>query len=155
GYDESEWSGITCDEEASVAPSEFTVAYAGTLDDDRTPEPLFKAARGLIDWGELDGGHLRFDFVGHCDTAQGRRVVDIAAEWGLERCLRLYGVLSKAATLAVVVRSDLLLLLAEGWPLQIPAKTYEYLRAGSPIIALAPPDGAVAALMGATGGGWV
>src|SRR5262249_4435176 len=78
-----------------------------------------------------------------------------AAEWGLEKCLRLYGVLSKAATLAVVVRSDLLLLLAEGWPLQIPAKTYEYLRAGSPIIALAPPDGAVAALMGATGGGWV
>jgi hypothetical protein len=131
------------------------VAYAGTLDDDRTPEPLFKAARGLIDQGELDGGHLRFDFVGHCGTAQGRRLVDIAAEWGLEKCLRLHGVLSKAETLAVVVRSDLLLLLAEGWPLQIPAKTYEYLRAGLPILALAPPDGAVAALMGVTGGAWV
>jgi Glycosyl transferase 4-like domain len=155
GYDEAEWSGITCRDKAGGAPSEFVVAYAGTLDDDRTPEPLFKAARGLIDQGELDGGHLRFDFVGHCDTAQGRRLVDIAAEWGLEKCLRLRGVLSKAETLAVVVRSDLLLLLAEGWPLQIPAKTYEYLRAGLPILALAPPDGAVAALMAATGGAWV
>jgi hypothetical protein len=64
-------------------------------------------------------------------------------------------VLTKAETLAVVVRSDLLLLLAEGWPLQIPAKTYEYLRAGLPILALAPPDGALAALMGTTGGAWV
>ena len=155
GYDEAEWSGITCGDEARVASSEFAVAYAGTLDDDRTPEPLFKAARGLIDQGELDGSHLRLDFVGHCDMAQGRRVVDIAAEWGLEKCLRLHGVQSKAETLAVVVRSDLLLLLAEGWPLQIPAKTYEYLRAGLPILALAPPDGALAALMGTTGGAWV
>jgi len=155
GYDEAEWSGIRRNDEAGVVPREFAVAYAGTLDDDRTPEPLFRAARHLIDQGELDAGQLRFDFIGHCDTAQGRRLVDVAAEWGLEKCLRLHGVLNKAETLAAVVKSDLLLLLAEGWSLQVPAKTYEYLRAGLPILALAPPDGALAALFRTTGGAWV
>jgi len=80
-----------------------------------------------------------------------RRLVGIAADWGLEKCLRVHGVLTKAETFAILVQSDLLLLLAEGWPLQIPA----YLRAGPPILALAPSAGAIAALLDTTSGGWV
>jgi len=156
GYDEAEWSGIRTNyDQPRVRRREFAVAYAGTLEDDRTPEPLFRATRRLIDRDELDPCQIRFDFIGRCDTAHERRLIDIAADWGLEKCLQLHGVLTKAETFGILVQSDLLLLLAEGWPLQIPAKTYEYLRAGVPILALAPSTGAAAALLGTTGGAWV
>ena len=53
-----------------------------------------------------------------------------------------------------MAQSDLLLLLAEGLTLQIPGKTYEYLRAGRPILALTS-EGALADLLRRTGGAWV
>jgi len=53
-----------------------------------------------------------------------------------------------------MVGSGLLLLLAEGLSLQIPGKTYEYLRAGRPILALTS-EGSLADLLRKTGGAWV
>jgi CelD/BcsL family acetyltransferase involved in cellulose biosynthesis len=53
-----------------------------------------------------------------------------------------------------MMRSDLLLLLAERFIIQIPGKTYEYLRAGQPILALTP-EGALAKFLRKTGAGWV
>jgi hypothetical protein len=53
-----------------------------------------------------------------------------------------------------MTQSNLLLLLAEGWSVQIPGKTYEYLRAGRPILALTS-EGAAARLLRTTGGAWV
>ena len=50
--------------------------------------------------------------------------------------------------------ADLLLLLAEKFVIQIPGKTYEYLRAGRPILALTP-EGALANLLRRIGGGLV
>ncbi len=44
--------------------------------------------------------------------------------------------MERAKALRALVDSDLLLLLAEDWTLQVPAKTYEYLRAGPPVLAL-------------------
>ena len=60
----------------------------------------------------------------------------------------------RAQTLQRIAQSDLLLLLAEGWALQIPGKTYEYLRAGRPILALTS-EGALADLLRRTGGACV
>ena len=48
----------------------------------------------------------------------------------------------------------MLLLLAERFVIQIPGKTYEYLRAGRPILALTS-EGALADFLLRTGAGWV
>jgi hypothetical protein len=53
-----------------------------------------------------------------------------------------------------MTEADLLLLLAEKFVIQIPGKTYEYLRAGRPILALTP-EGALANLLRRVGGGLV
>jgi hypothetical protein len=78
----------------------------------------------------------------------------MAAGYQLQHCVEVGPPLSRPETLRRMARSDLLLLLAEGWDLQIPGKTYEYLRAGRPILALTS-DGALADLLRQTGGAWV
>jgi hypothetical protein len=62
--------------------------------------------------------------------------------------------LSHSETLRRLLQSDLLLLLAEELVVQIPGKTFEYLKTRRPILALAC-EGAVARLLRRTGGAWV
>ncbi len=152
GFDEAEWAAVAPRGEVPV--EKFTITYAGSLWQRRNPLPLFLALQTLAKTGEIDLAKVQVDLIGWCEEAEGQRVSAIAAECGLGRCVRLTGPLSRSVVLERLVRSDLLLLLAEGWTLQIPGKTYEYLRAGRPILALTT-EGALADLLRRTGGGWV
>jgi glycosyltransferase involved in cell wall biosynthesis len=157
GYDGASWRDAApagLDEPGGMAET-FVVTYAGSLDEERTPEPVFGAACRLIDRGDLDIERLQFDFMGWCETVKGRRLEEIAVEYGLEKCLRVEGALTKAETFRRLAQSELLLLLAEELTLQVPSKAYEYLSAARPVLALTPREGAVADLFGKTGGGWV
>ena len=64
---------------------------------------------------------------------------------GLDARVRLAGQVTYRQTLQEMIDSDLLLLLdTPGRRVGVPAKVYEYLGAGKPILALAEPDGDVA-----------
>lgn len=153
GFDGGEWDDLEAQPEmpGSRTPTKFTITYTGQLYQARNPLPLFQALRQLIDASDLDRDRVQVDFIGWCDFAQGRRVADIAEDCGLGECIHLNGPRARLDTLRSIARSDLLLLLAEGWSIQIPGKTYEYLRAGRPILALTS-GGSVADLLRATGG---
>lgn len=153
GFDGAEWEDLAGEDDRHKA-DEFVITYAGTLYNRRSPVPVFRALKALIDAGEVVRGRLRVELLGRCDMAEGRRVSELAAACGLDGCVRLTGPLGRAETLRRMIRSDLLLLFAEGLTLQVPGKTYEYLRAGRPILALAP-EGAVADLLRRTGGAWL
>jgi glycosyltransferase involved in cell wall biosynthesis len=153
GYDESEWEGVR--DGGAYQAATFVITYAGWLYEERTPEPLFRALRSLIDRGDVDISRLQIDLIGWCETAQGQSVKALAARWGLDQCLRIEGPFTKNETFRRLTGSSLLLLLAEGWTLRVPAKAYEYLRAGRPVLALTPTEGAIADLFRRTGGGWV
>lgn len=158
GFDEAEWEGLAHEgrRDASSREGAFVVTYAGTLYNRRSPVPLFRALKSLIDAGEIPRDRVRVDLLGFCDIVAGRRVSELAAEHGLDGHVRLTGLLGRRDALRHMMRSDLLLLLAEAGTLQVPGKTYEYLRAGRPILALAPTQGSgVARLLGRTGGAWV
>lgn len=157
GFDGAEWDGPADDDGSSVrgpGKDPFVITYAGALYNRRSPVPIFRALSALMAAGEIAQGNIRVDLLGWCDVAEGRRVRDLAVESGLDGCVRQTGPLGRAETLQRMLRSDLLLLLAEGLTLQVPGKTYEYLRAGRPILALAP-EGAVSRLLRRTGGAWV
>lgn len=156
GFDGGEWDDIDSDGGAPGVAEEdtFVITYAGNLYNRRSPGPVFRSLRALIDAGEIPPGRVRVKLIGWCEVAEGRRVAELAASCGLDDSVRLTGPLSRAETLRRMTRSGLLLLLAEGLSLQVPGKTYEYLRAGRPILALAP-EGAVAQLLRRTGGAWV
>lgn len=101
--------------------------------------------------GNVDRERVQVELTGWCDLAEGRRVADIAKECGIGGCIHLRDPRSRLETLKSIAMSNLLLLLAEGWTAQIPGNTYEYLRAGRPILALTP-EGALADLLRRAGG---
>jgi len=154
GYDGAEWDGFDMDARPADR-SRFVMTYSGGfVPDTRTPRPLFRAVRTLIDAGELDATTLAIRLFGNCEMAEGKRVVDIAAEYGLQDVVEIGPAVGRAAAIERVQQSNLLLLLAEGWTLQIPGKTYEYLRSGRPILALTG-EGALADLLRRSGGACV
>ena len=156
GYDEAEWNGSAPPPVPSGSPDRrrFVITYMGSLYVGRSPRPLFHALRRLIDAGDLPPDDLRVDLVGCCDMVEGVAVSEMATEFGLGGCVHIASPLSRPETLRRMAASDLLLLIQEGWNLQIPGKTYEYLRAGRPILALTT-EGALRDLLQRTGGAWV
>ena len=158
GFDGAEWEAVQgADDHRRPARGQddtFVITYAGSLYHRRSPAPLFQALRSLIDAGEVVRERVRVELIGRCDAAQAAALRDLAAGWGLAGCVTITGPLGRAETLRRVAHADLLLLLAEELIYQIPGKTYEYLRSGRPILALAS-EGAVADLLRRTGGAWV
>lgn len=119
--------------------------YAGMLD-------TFVGALCII--REQDPGALP---VVHCygkvDAGEAGRV----AASGLESTIVFKGVVTPAQSLAVMRHARSLLLLLpqnERWTTCVPSKTYPYLFAGPPILALVP-DGDAARIMRDTGAGTV
>src|SRR6266542_4314801 len=101
--------------------------------------------------GATPSGATPFDW---CETSEGRSVREMAVNLGLSECVNILGPRSRKETIRRIRQADLLLLLAERFVIQIPGKTYEYLRAGRPILALTP-EGALANLLRRIGGGLV
>jgi hypothetical protein len=81
-------------------------------------------------------------------------MADIISDAGIEGCVEMRGRLSHSETLRRLMQSDLLLLLSEKQLIEIPGKTFEYLKTRRPILALTY-GGAVATLLRRTGGAWV
>src|SRR5215470_1855367 len=139
---------------AADAPRKFRITYAGELYMKRDPAPLFRALRTLIDDGEIGRDEASVELIGSCESGEGRSMADIISEAGIEGCVEMRGRLNHSETMRRLLQSDLLLLLAEGLDVQIPGKTFEYLKTRRPILALTS-EGAVATLLRRTGGAWV
>jgi glycosyltransferase involved in cell wall biosynthesis len=156
GYDGAEWDELFGDKTAAPAPAndKFTITYAGSLYFRRSPYPLFYALQSLIESGEIPREHIRLELLGKCEVADGKRVRDVIESCGLADCVDNVGFVNRfPETLRLIARSDLLLLCVDQ-AYQIPAKTYEYLRAGRPILALTS-GGDVVNLLNRAGGAWI
>ena len=158
GFDGEEWKDLETErgnpaQKADRSNGKFRIMYAGKLYVQRSPLPLFRALRKMIDAGEIRSDQVQVDLVGWCETSEGRSIEDLITETRLNDCVKIVGPLSRPNTLRQMMNSDLLLLLAEGWTTQIPGKTYEYIKAGRPILALTS-KGALANFIKRTKSGW-
>ena len=121
--------------------SKFTIAHVGSVYYRRSPGPLFAAVRSLLDAGALPRDGVSLVFAG--DTADGIDVTTLARQHGVVDLLQQPGRLSRPDALSLMASAGALLLLAQDQPLQVPAKAFEYIAVGRPIIALTG-DGATA-----------
>jgi glycosyltransferase involved in cell wall biosynthesis len=154
GYDNGEWDSLPADiPRDETSEGKFLITYTGAFYVQRDPQPVFRALKALLDSGEAAPEQVQIDLIGWCETSEGRSVKEMAVSSGVEDCVNILGPRSRQETLRRICQSDLLLLLAEKFVIQIPGKTYEYLRAGRPILALTP-EGALANLLRKIGGGW-
>jgi glycosyltransferase involved in cell wall biosynthesis len=130
----------------------FTISYTGSLYVGRSPEPVFAAVARLIDQGTLPANAVRLRLIGQCDSIDGVSTQTIARRHGLDAVVEVQGQVPHAEAFEIIRRSHLALLLAPNLPFQIPAKVYDYLGAGTRVLAVAE-DGGTADLLRETGAG--
>jgi glycosyltransferase involved in cell wall biosynthesis len=139
GVDHGDFEGVPRRPDAK-----FSIAHVGNIYYRRSPEPLFAAVRSLLDVGALPSDATSLVFAG--EIADFVDLPAMARRHGVADLLDMRGLLPRRRALEVMASAGALLLLAQDQPLQIPAKTFEYMAAGPPIIALTGP-GATADLI--------
>lgn len=133
------------DDAVTNLPSALEFSHFGTVYGNRSPLALFQAVQALMSEGALDRTRLTLRFVGAWD-------VDDPTCNQLAKSLEERGVLQRVppiqhqACLKEMAKSDVLLLLQPDYPLQVPAKIYEYVTAGRPLFVLGG-EGATANLV--------
>ena len=138
GYDPEDFDAPAGPRPSSGPP---TIVHAGVLYLGRDPRPFLDALAGL----GLEGAPaVRARFLGqNADPAFD--LEDEVRRRGLGPAVDVVGQVSYRRVLDELVRADVLLLLdSPGRRDGVPAKVYEYIGAGRPILALAEPDGDLA-----------
>jgi len=130
----------------------FTLSYTGALYVGRSPEPVFQALSRLIQKGTVAPQGVRIKLVGQCRTINGTPTSAVIRKYGLESVVDVQDSVPRNEALEIVRRSHLALLFAPNLPFQIPAKVYDYLGAGTRILAIAE-DGGTADLVRDTDAG--
>ncbi len=122
------------------------IAHAGSIYGDRHPGLLFAAFRRLIERNLLNPREWRIRSMGFVDenSSMDRETAGFLQERG---CLEWLPSGSKSQALAEVATADFLLLLDAPTGLQVPAKTFDYIRIGRPILATTPPHSETAAIL--------
>ncbi len=134
---------ITRTEEGATPTLELS--HFGTVYGNRSPIALFRAIQELLDEGMGSASRLRLRFVGvwEVNDSDCTQLAKALEERGI---LRLVPPVPHQECLQEMARSDVLLILQPDYPLQVPAKIYEYIVAGRPLLVIGG-EGATANLV--------
>lgn len=150
GYDEDDFANV----HVAEADAPFCITHAGLINGSyRDPAPFLRALRHCLDRGEVPAD-TRVNFMGAGQYGDGREFAALLAALRLDGVVRVVQRTPYEQTLAALVSSSVLLLLQGGddTRILIPAKAFEYLRAGRPVLAIAPRQSATAKLVNQFGG---
>ena len=116
----------------------FGITYCGVIDPFRDPRPVFQAVRALADEDPSFARAVGLKFIGTCKIDMPA----IAEETGVREFVQTVGQVPYAASVSAMRQADLLLNInyyVRGGMLEIPAKTFDYIAAGVPILMLSNP----------------
>lgn len=130
----------------------FVITYSGSLYGPRNPRTFLEAIRKLIGSGSVEKEKLHLRFVGRFgpDIHEMLDAPDVAS------MVEKIDYVAHSRAVELVQDSDALLLIVDDTATVgaiVPGKVYEYLGAMRPLIAFAPPDGAIGELLNETSGG--
>lgn len=148
GYDEGSFKEVerAFNESGPLAPGRLTLLHSGAVyTSERDPTQFFQALGQLKQKGRISAGRVVIRFRASGNDELLRR---FAKERGIEDLVELLPPLPYGAALDEMCRADgLLVFQAANCNQQIPAKLYEYLRAGRPVLGLTDPKGDTAGAM--------
>jgi len=123
----------------------YELCHFGTVYGKRTPRVLLQAISEMFRDGRLKPDAIRLRFVGGWD-ATDKECERLAVHLEQHGFLRREPAISHSLCLAEMKRSSVLLVLQPDSPLQVPAKIYEYVATGRPLL-LIGGEGATANLV--------
>jgi glycosyltransferase involved in cell wall biosynthesis len=131
----------------------FVLLHAGSLYGGRDPRPLMRAIAAAARRHVIDPRRFRLRLIGAValDGVDLERTRD---ELGLHDLVEIVPRISRGDSLAEMMSASALLLIQPGHPLSVPAKAYEYLATGLPVLAIAD-EGETADLVRKSGAGIV
>jgi hypothetical protein len=130
----------------------FRIVHGGTLYGRRDPRPLISALAAVRRAGGSElPERVHLEFVGDCAWYEPL-IREAARALAPGDRLILHGSQSRGLTAEMLASADLLLLLAQDQPLQVPQKLYDYLAARRPILGFVDRLGESAAMLNQTGG---
>ncbi|MBN1479383.1 hypothetical protein EH223_16320 [candidate division KSB1 bacterium] len=142
-YDPDDFSGITVEHKNK----KFVFAYAGSFYAPRSADYLLNALVELQREAKIHAANFKLLVMGFYDE----RLLSMD---GLDKLIDLKGILPHADTLKHLVQSDaLLLIVANEHRANIPAKLFEYLAIGRPVLLLCPPGAAAEKIVAEIGSG--
>jgi glycosyltransferase involved in cell wall biosynthesis len=116
---------------------------------ERDPEPFFRALAGLVRQEPAVTGSLEVRFRG---SVHGERYQGLVEELGLAGVVSFLPALPYREAISEMLAADgLLVFQAANCNNQIPAKVYEYLYAGRPVIGITDPEGDTGRLLAEMG----
>lgn len=121
---------------AVVRGGPFTLLHFGNVFGGRSVTPILRAARRLIDAGELSATDFRLVVRGELDVSDALA----AQSLGLRACVEVRAYRPYREAMIELRAADVLVALeARDLTLQIPAKVYDYLCAERPILSVGQP----------------
>ena len=154
GYDEESFANVRIASAAPISmapgPGKIVLLHSGIIyPSERDPTQLFLALARLKQTGALKSTDLQIRFRA---AVHEEMLVRLAREHGIEEFLDVCPAIPYRDALAEMLSVDgLLVMQASNCNAQIPAKIYEYLRAGKPIVGLTDPEGDTAGVLKAAG----
>lgn len=149
GYDPDELGATGS---TSRPGARLVIAHVGTVYGHRSPHPLLESLSRLVASGEVQAGDILLRFIGKMENAAGMNLRQRVRELGIDPLVDVQGPVSQAGALEAIRDAHIGLVLAEGQPLQVPAKLYEYVGLRRPVLALG--DGATTDLVSELGIGF-
>jgi glycosyltransferase involved in cell wall biosynthesis len=162
GYDEEDFRNLP---EITRASEIFKIVYPGTIDQiNRNPEPFLTALSQVIQSNQIDSSKVKVRFLGAGPLLNSDWFESMVRSLGLTTIVSgSVGRQPYKAALSELASASLLMVLNEpierdsihrGYSrLMVPAKVYEYMRLGRPILALCG-EGAVPELLEDLDAGW-
>jgi len=114
----------------------FTLTHAGTLYYNRTAEEFLLSLSRLINSGAIPRARIRVNFIGLSPN-----VMEQSRRLGIDDVVTVVDPMTYRDCIDALRLSDALLLFAQGQPLQIPTKFYDYIAVSKPVLVFAE-DGA-------------
>jgi glycosyltransferase involved in cell wall biosynthesis len=149
GFDEHEFSKLGNSFSNKHEP--FTMTYIGYVPNSKMLYPFLMAFKRCVDMHPRETESWVFQLIGSLDQASKEK----STELGLDDKVRRSEYIPHSEAIGSMLRSDLLLVWSWGIRNVYPAKVFEYLRAGKPILALASEQDDLARLIRESGAGIV
>jgi glycosyltransferase involved in cell wall biosynthesis len=131
-------------------PPARTIVHAGDLYDGRNPNLIVEAFARLRARGEPETSNARILLVGPIEAATGTNW-DVCNAATRDGWLELRKPIPRVEAQRLVAQSAGLLLLQPQTVFQVPAKLFDYISIGRPVLALVPRDSAVEYLLANSG----